>query len=77
MRREHYEECARLIEGHSSETLADRVREMEAKGLRLHFHVWEPVTFAGFLAALDLPFSLGLLQASIGEFLVILRKQCR
>jgi SAM-dependent methyltransferase len=56
-RRGHYEECARLIEGHP------------------HFHVWEPVTFAGFLAAVELPFSLELLQASVEEFLVILRKQ--
>lgn len=74
-RREHYEECAELIEGHSGEILADRVREMEADGLCPHFHVWEPITFAGFLGVLDLPFSLELLQASIGEFLVVLRRQ--
>jgi hypothetical protein len=52
-----------------------RVEEMEAECLRPHFHVWEPVTFAGFLAALNLPCSLELLQASVGEFLVVLRKQ--
>jgi SAM-dependent methyltransferase len=74
-RREHYEECARLIEGHNGEILMKRVEEMEAECLRPHFHVWEPVTFAGFLAALDLPCSLELLQASAGEFLVVLRKQ--
>jgi SAM-dependent methyltransferase len=74
-RREHYEECARLIEGHHGEIMESRVREMEAQGLRPHFHVWEPATFAGFLAALDLPCSLELLQASVGEFLVILGKQ--
>jgi len=71
----HYEECARLIEGHNGESLDLRVREMEAEGLRPHFHVWEPITFAGFLAALDLPFSLELLQASVGEFLVVLLKE--
>jgi SAM-dependent methyltransferase len=74
-RRKHYEECARLIEGHNGEILLKRVEEMEAECLRPHFHVWEPVTFAGFLAALDLPCSLELLQASAGEFLVVLRKQ--
>jgi SAM-dependent methyltransferase len=74
-RSEHYEECARLIEGHSGENLTKRVQEIETEGLRPHFHVWEPVTFAGFLAALDLPFSLKLVQASLGEFLVVLRKQ--
>ena len=74
-RREHYEECARHIEGHRGEILTKRVREMEAECLRPHFHVWEPVTFAGFLAALNLPFSLELLQASVGEFLVVLRKR--
>jgi len=74
-RGEHYEECARLIEGHNGENLALRVREMEAENLRPHFHVWEPVTFAGFLAALDLPFTLELLQAGVGEFLVVLLKE--
>ena len=74
-RREHYEECAKLIERHRGEILTKRVREMEVECLRPHFHVWEPVTFAGFLAGLNLPFSLELLQASIGEFLVILRKR--
>jgi hypothetical protein len=74
-RREHYEECARLIEGHGGENLTRRVREMETEGLRPHFHVWEPVIFAGFLAALDLPFRLELLQASAGEFLVVMHRQ--
>jgi SAM-dependent methyltransferase len=74
-RTEHYEECAQLIEGHRDEILARRVREMEAHDLRPHFHVWEPATFAGLLAALELPFSLELIQASIGEFVVILRKR--
>jgi SAM-dependent methyltransferase len=74
-RREHYEECAYFIEGHRDEILAQRVQEMEAEYLHPHFHVWEPVTFAGFLAALDLPFSLELLQAGVGEFVTILRKQ--
>jgi hypothetical protein len=64
-----------LIEGHSGENLTIRVREMEAESLRPHFHVWEPVTFAALLAALDLPFSLELLLASDGEFLVVLRKE--
>jgi SAM-dependent methyltransferase len=74
-RREHYEECAYFIEGHRDEILTQRVREMEAEHLHPHFHVWEPVTFAGFLAALDLPFSLELLQAGVGEFVTVLRKK--
>ena len=74
-RREHYEECARFIEGHSSATLTKRVEEMEDESLRPHFHVWEPITFAGFLAALDLRGSLELLLASVGEFVVVLRKK--
>jgi SAM-dependent methyltransferase len=74
-RREHYEECARFIEGYRGESVGDRVREMEAQCLRPHFHVWEPVTFAGFLATIDLSCSLELLQASIGEFVVVMRKQ--
>jgi SAM-dependent methyltransferase len=74
-RREHYEECARLIEGHGGEILAKRVGEMEAECLRPHFHVWEPITFAEFLAALDLPFSLELLQVGVEEFIVVIRKR--
>ena len=74
-RREHYEECACLIEGHRGDILSKRVKEMEAENLRPHFHVWEPLTFAAFLASLDLAFSLELLRASSGEFLVVLRKQ--
>jgi SAM-dependent methyltransferase len=74
-RREHYEECAYFIEGHRDEILARRVQEMEAEHLHPHFHVWEPVTFAGFLAALDLPFSLELLQSGVGEFVTVLRKR--
>src|SRR5580704_9848297 len=74
-RREHYIECARDIEGHGGDTLTVRVREMEAEELRPHFHVWEPMTFAEFLAALDLPFSLDLLQVGVGEFLTILRRR--
>ena len=74
-RREHYEECAYSIEGHRGEVLARRVQEMEAEHLHPHFHVWEPVTFAGFLAALDLPFSLEFLQADVGEFVTVLRRQ--
>jgi SAM-dependent methyltransferase len=38
-RSEHYEECARLIEGHNGENLAKRVLEMETEGLRPHLHV--------------------------------------
>ena len=74
-RREHYEECAQLIEGHHGGILARRVQEMEDEDLRPHFHVWEPITFAGFLNALKLPFSLELLQASDSEFIAVLRKQ--
>ncbi len=74
-RREHYEECARLIEGHSGAILTRRVTEMEDECLRPHFHVWEPITFAGFLATLDLRGSLELLLASVGEFVVVLRKK--
>jgi SAM-dependent methyltransferase len=74
-RREHYEECARLIEGHRGDDVTKRAHEMDAEGLRPHFHVWEPLNFAGFLAALDLPFSLDLMQVSVGEFLVVLRKR--
>jgi SAM-dependent methyltransferase len=74
-RRAHYEECARLIEGHTDATVEQRIREMEASDIRPHFHVWEPITFAAFLAALELPFSLELLYASESEFLVVLRKE--
>lgn|GEM_PF-4265036 len=74
-RAECTEECASLVEGHRGEILSARVQGMEAQELRPHFHVWEPLTFAGFLAALDLPFSLELLQTSMGEFVAVLRRR--
>jgi SAM-dependent methyltransferase len=74
-RRVHYEECASLIEGHRGEVLLRRIHEMDAEQLRPHFHVWEPATFGCFLGALELPFSLELLQASVGEFVVVLRRR--
>jgi hypothetical protein len=74
-RRAHFKECARLIEGHTEETLQGRIAEMEAEHLRVHFHVWEPRTFAGFLAALEAPFAVELLQASALEFIAVLRKE--
>jgi SAM-dependent methyltransferase len=73
-RRAHYVECAELIEGHTGTVRETRVREMEAEDLRPHFHVWEPLTFAVFLAALPLPFDLELLQANVDEFVVVLRR---
>lgn len=48
---------------------------MESEHLHPHFHVWEPITFACFLASLNLPFALELLQTGIGEFMVVIRKQ--
>ncbi|HST34939.1 MAG TPA: methyltransferase domain-containing protein [Solirubrobacteraceae bacterium] len=74
-RREHFEECAHIIESRQGAEISARADEMEAEGMRPHFHVWVPLTFAAFLAAMDLPFSLVLLQESVGEFLVILRKR--
>lgn len=74
-RREHYEECARYIEGHEGEILERRVREMESEHLHPHFHVWEPISFARFLASLNLPFAFELLQTGLGEFVVVIRKQ--
>jgi predicted SAM-dependent methyltransferase len=71
-RQEHYEECARLIEGRGD--AHDRAPEMQAEGLRPHFHVSRPLTFAAFLAALDMPFSLELLQAGVDELVVVLRR---
>jgi SAM-dependent methyltransferase len=73
-RREHLEECAHVIEGRQGSDVAIRADEMEAAGVRPHFHVWTPLTFAAFLAATDLPFTLTLLQESVDEFVVVLCK---
>ncbi len=72
--REHLEECAHVIECRQGPDIAARADAMEAEGMRPHFHVFVPLTFAAFLAATDLPFSLALLQESVGEFVVVLRK---
>lgn len=73
-RREHFEECAHIIESRQGGEIGARADEMEAEGMRPHFHVWVPLTFAAFLAATELPCSLALLQESVGEFVVVLRK---
>ncbi len=75
-RRQHYEECAHVIEGRQDAQVSIRADEMAAEDMRPHFHVWEPLTFASFLAAVELPSSLVLLQESHGEFIVVLRKRC-
>jgi hypothetical protein len=64
---------ASFVEGSLDFVVANHMLEHEC--LRPHFHVWEPITFAGFLAAIDLPCSLELLQASVAEFVVVLRKR--
>lgn len=73
-RRQHYEECARLIEGRSEQDAPSRASEMEAEDLRVHFHVWQPSSFVELLSALELPCSLELLLSGPEEFIVVLRK---
>lgn len=74
-RREHYEECARLIEGRSEQDVPARAEEMEAEDLRVHFHVWQPLRFVELLSALDMPCTLELLLSGQEEFVVVLRKR--
>lgn len=74
-RRGHYEEWARVAE-RREDGIEQRVAELEAEHARIHFHVWEPLTFAELLRELrgELPFELELLEASGHEFLVVLRR---
>lgn len=80
-RREHYAECARLIEGVPAELVAQRVEQMDASGERIHFHVWELATFLELLLALDAGTDIDLradiecAQAVADEFALILRKR--
>jgi SAM-dependent methyltransferase len=74
-RSEHYEECAQLIEGHNGENLTKRVREMKTKRPTPALSRMGASHLPGFLAALDLPFSLELLQASAGELLAVMHRQ--
>jgi SAM-dependent methyltransferase len=74
-RRQHYEECARLIEGRNDQDTPVRASEMEAEDLRVHFHVWQPLSFVALLSALELPCTLELLLSGPEEFIVVLRKR--
>ncbi len=73
-RRQHYEECARWIEGHQGAGIAQRADEMEGEELRPHFHVWDALTFGAFLASVELPARLEALQTTGDEFVAVLRK---
>jgi len=73
-RRQHYEEWARHIEGHTGAELTRRVDEYAAEDARHHFHVWELDTFLAMLRGLDLPCRLELGQTNGHEFVVILRR---
>jgi len=74
-RRDHYREWVRFAEGFHEEDIERRAAELEAQQANIHFHVWEPLTFAAFLAHVDLPFGLELAQQNHAEFLVVLRRQ--
>jgi len=73
-RRDHYRDWVRLAERFDEEDVERRAAELEAERANIHFHVWEPRTFAALLGALDLPFELELLQRNHDEFLVVLRR---
>lgn len=74
-RREHYEECARIVDGLSAQALERRVAELEAAHERIHFHVWELESFLEMLPAFGLPADLMCAQAVLDEFSVVLRKR--
>jgi predicted SAM-dependent methyltransferase len=73
-RRDHYREWVRLAERFDEQDVERRAAELEAERANIHFHVWEPRTFAALLGHLDLPFELELLQHNHDEFLVLLRR---
>ena len=73
-RHRHYEEWVRFGERFAEEDIERRATELEARRSNIHFHVWEPRTFASFIADLELPFDLELLQMNEAEFLVVLRR---
>jgi SAM-dependent methyltransferase len=79
-RREHYAEWSRLVQGVADEHLDGHVAQLETADANIHFHLWEPLGFAGLLQALSerelVPaFALELVQQSGHEFLVVLRRR--
>jgi SAM-dependent methyltransferase len=73
-RRQHYEEWVRFGERFAEDDIARRAAELESRRTNIHFHVWEPRTFAAFIADLELRFDLELLQMNAAEFIVVLRR---
>jgi len=73
-RRGHYREWVRLAERFDEPDVERRAADLEAEQANIHFHVWEPRTFAALLGQLDLPFELELLQRNHDEFPVLLRR---
>lgn len=73
-RHQHYKEWVRFGERFAEEDVEWRATELESRKTNIHFHVWEPRTFASFITDLELPFDLELLQMNAAEFLVVLRR---
>ena len=74
-RRDHYAECARLVEGVPEDRVAARAAELELEGARIHFHVWELETFLDLLVHLDLEADLECAQRIEDEFAIVLRRR--
>jgi SAM-dependent methyltransferase len=75
-RRLHFEEWARLVD--KVEDPSGHAERLLDSGYSIHFHVWTPSSFLGFLSycgeELSLPFELEAFQRDTHEFVAVLRK---
>jgi predicted SAM-dependent methyltransferase len=78
-RHQHFVEWARLVEKCPEENLAKRVQDLEAVDYSIHFHVWDALSFIGFVSQVAsrfrLPLQLCAVIADRDELVVILRKR--
>ena len=77
-RNEHYVEWVRDKERLSEEDLPKRVSELSSSNYSIHFHVWDALSFMGFLSDAAsrycLPIQLCAVVANTDEFVVVLQK---
>jgi predicted SAM-dependent methyltransferase len=80
-RHEHFVEWVRLKEKINDSSAEGRIQHLENIDYSIHFHVWEPTTFVGFLSQAILKYNLNLeiltIMTDREEFFVVLKKSSK
>jgi SAM-dependent methyltransferase len=76
--RVHYEEWSRHIDKAAEDEIAAGADDLIRRGYSIHFHVWTPTAFVGFLShcreELGVPLEIEAMERNDHEFIVILSR---